>query len=252
MGEQLNYDNFAEKYAQTRWADSWIVAPLLREVERLPANSTIVEIGCGTGNYIIAISEEIPCHVYKGFDLSDGMLRVARARSTRIEFSQGNAALRFPYPDGCCDLAFAVNVIHHIESTDVFLRESARILKPGGRLLIVTDSEENIRSRSLTRYFPETLEIELRRYPQLPVLHRHAEGVGLQLLGEEAAEGSIDLDASFISKLEQKCSSAMRLISPETHRRGIKRVQRASERGEQWFSCYTVIKYEIFPTTNAT
>jgi SAM-dependent methyltransferase len=80
----------------------------------LPAKATVVEIGCGTGNYIVALADALPDYVYKGFDLSLGMLEVAQARSTRVVFAQGNADVHFPYPDGCCHLAFAVDVIHHI------------------------------------------------------------------------------------------------------------------------------------------
>ena len=58
------------------------------------------------------------------------------------------------------------------------------------------------------------------------------------------AEGTIALDDSFISKLEQKCGSAMRLISPEAHARGVDRLRWAAERREEWASCYTVLTYE--------
>ena len=244
MEQSMNYDEFAENYAQTRWAVPWVLQPLLGEVQSLPENSTLVEIGCGTGNYITAISKELPHHIYKGFDLSEEMLKVARSRSSEIEFLSGNAEVRFPYPSGHCELAFAVDVIHYIECLDVFFREGARILKPGRSLLIITDSEANIRNRSLTQYFPETFQIELERYPSLEVLHRKAERAGLKLIGTETAEGAIELDEGFISKLEEKCSSAMRLISDQAYREGIARVRQARDQGEEWLSCYTVIKYK--------
>ncbi len=240
----MDYDDYAESYAHTRWAVPWIVGPLIAEARRLQRDSTIVEIGCGTGNYVIALSEALPHYAYEGFDRSEEMLAVARQRCGQIAFASGDAEVRFPYSDEYCDLAFVVDVIHHIEKVDVFFQEVARVLKPGGKLLIVTDSADNIRNRSLTRYFPETLDVEFARYPSLERLHRAAGDAGLTLSGTQAAEGSTEFDDSFVAKLEEKCSSALRLISSEAHQEGMERVRHAQRKGETWFSCYTVLKYE--------
>ena len=244
MGRPMNYNDYAVKYAHTRWAVPWVLEPLLREVEYLTENSTVIEIGCGTGNYIIALSNEIPDRNYCGFDLSEEMLKVARSRSSAVEFIHGDAEVQFPFTSAHGELAFLVDVIHYIVNLNYFFSEAARILKPEGHLFIVTDSVDNIRNRSLTKYFPEILDIELDRYPSLTLLHQNAEQAGLELLGEELIEGTIDLDDAFISKLEGKCSSAMRLISDEEHQRGVERVRRAQSRGEKWFSLYTLIRYK--------
>ena len=177
-----------------------------------------------------------PCHLQ--------MLKVARLRCNQIPFKKGNADARFPYSSAHCDLAFAVDVMHHIENIDVFFCEVARILKPQGRLLIVTDSEKNIRNRSLTRYFPEALHIELDRYPSMEELHETAARAGLTFVETEAAEGAIKLNDSFISELEMKCSSALRLIPSDAHQRGMQRIRRAQRQSEKWISCYTMVKYE--------
>ena len=223
MGRPMNYNDYAMKYAHTRWAVPWVLEPLLRETEYLPVNSTVVEIGCGTGNYIIALSNEIPDRNYCGFDLSEEMLKVARTRYSAVEFIQGDAEVQFPFPSTHGELAFLVDVIHHIVNLELLFSEAARILKLDGHLFIVTDSLDNIRSRSLTKYFPEILDIELDRYPSLPLLHQNAEQAGLELLGEDPIEGTINLDETFISKLEGKCSSAMRLIPDEEHQRGMEK-----------------------------
>lgn len=211
-------------------------------MEHLPVNSTFIEIGCGTGNYIIALSNEITYRNYCGFDLSEEMLKVARSRSSTVEFIHGDSEVQFPFDTW--RLAFLVDVIHYIVNLELFFGETASILKSEGQLLIVTDSEDNIRNRSLTNYFPEILDIELDRYPSLSLLHQNAEKVGLELLGEEPSDGTIDFNEIFISKLEGECSSGMRLIPEEDHQRGIKRVRRAQSRGEKWFSLYTLIKYK--------
>jgi SAM-dependent methyltransferase len=239
----MDYDDYAATYAHTRWAVPWILEPLRRAAGRTPSGATIVEIGCGTGNYVVALAAAVPGRVYKGFDLSTGMLQVARARRSSVEFAVGNADQTFPYGDRSAALAFAVDVVHHLERIDNFICEAARILEPAGELIVVTDSAENVRRRSLTRFFPEILAIELARYPELAVLHAAAGAAGFDLCGEEPAEGSIPLDDEFIAKVAAKCSSAMRLISEDAHARGLARLRTAAARGESWLSCYTVLRY---------
>ena len=56
-------------------------------------------------------------------------------------------------------------------------------------------------------------------------------------------EGNIALDDYFIAKLEQKCSSSMRLISPEAHQAGMGRVRAAQKAGEMWHSLHTCLTY---------
>ena len=69
----------------------------------------------------------------------------------------------WPYADHSADLVFNVDVIHYINDLSVFFQEGRRVLKPGSKLLIATDSEDDLRHRSLTLFFPEILEHELAR-----------------------------------------------------------------------------------------
>ncbi len=239
-----DYDQYAATYAWARSAVPWVVAPLARLVDGLPRGATVLEIGCGTGNYIHALARGRDDVAYVGFDISHPMLREACARRSRAAFLAGDAARSFPCRDDICGLAFAVDVIHHIDGLATFFAEAARVLLPGGRLVLVTDSEDDIRQRSLTTHFPEILSIELQRYPPLGLLHQHAADAGLLLQKEEPAVGHVPLTEEFLQRLAAKCSSAMRLLAPHQHAAGMARVQDARVRGERWLSCYTVLHYE--------
>jgi len=244
MGKFQNYDDYASEYTHTRHAFQWVLDPLTKEAESQTKGSTIVEIGCGTGNYIVALSKELPEYSYKAFDISEEMLIVAKARSDVIEFSSGNADVSFPYPANSIDFLFSVDVIHHIENLKTFFQEVGRTLKPEGLFILVTDSEENIRKRSLSKYFPDILEIELKRYPTIKVLNKIAKALGLELMEINKAEGLTDLDDNFVSKLARKCASSMRLIPDGKHKEGMERIREGQINGEKWISSYSVLKYK--------
>lgn len=245
MGKPLDYNGFAKTYAETRTTVSWVVNPLLREIKKLSQPAAILEIGCGTGNYIIELSERLQENIYKGFDLSENMLAEARKGKNSVEFKQGNGDETFPYPENVFEAAFAVDVIHHIINYEVFFSESRRILKPHGILIIVTDLEENIRKRSGNKFFPERLEVEMERYPKIEELNSFAENSNFKLISSELAENYSEIDDDFISKIERKHSSSLRLISEEAFQLGLERVRLAKINDEKWFSTYTILIYKL-------
>lgn len=238
-----DYDQYAPTYAWTRWAVPWVWTPLVREPNRLAAGSSVLEAGRGTGNYIRALAALRADLTYRGFDLSEPMLQEARAHDSPVEFRVGDGADRFPYDDGQCALVFVVDVVHHLTDLRRFFLEAARVLQTGGLFIVVTDSAETMRQRSLTGHFPEILSIEEQRYPEPRVLHANAAQAGFRLVGEEAAIGDIPLSDGFVERLEAKCSSAMRLLTPEAHAGGMARVRQAQARGEVWRSHYLVLQY---------
>ena len=239
----MDYDAFAPTYAWSRRPHSWVLRPLVEFVDRLPANTAVLEIGCGTGNYIRTLAASRLDFACVGFDLSGPMLREARAFGSRVGFVRGDAARAFPFADQSFHLAFAVDVVHHIDDLRRLFAEAYRTLHPDGRLILFTDSEDTLKRRSLTTFFPTILAVELARYPRILSLNKEANRSGFRLLRQGSATGSVPLDDAFVNSLAARCASSMRLITSAEHKQGMARVRRARERGESWFSCYDVLEY---------
>lgn len=78
--------------------------------------------------------------VVSGFDRSVTMVELARQRlGVEVDLRVADLAGRLPYPDGAFDDAVAALVLHYLEDWTVPLAELRRVLKPGGRLIVVVN-----------------------------------------------------------------------------------------------------------------
>jgi SAM-dependent methyltransferase len=104
----------------------------------LPAVA-VADIGCGEG-YLAVEAAAWASHVV-GIDRSDDVLERAkglaeRRRVTNVEWKKGDL-LRLPLRDATIDVAMLSQSLHHASDPERAVAEAARILRPGGRLLIL-------------------------------------------------------------------------------------------------------------------
>lgn len=106
-------------------------------ISLLPEHWVVGDLGCGTGPLLPLLSSSVKLVI--GVDGSDEMLAAARSRTAHL----GNVDLRrgsleaLPLDAGVLDAAIMMLVLHHLPSPASALAEASRVLKPGGRLLIV-------------------------------------------------------------------------------------------------------------------
>ncbi len=112
----------------------------------LPARAAVLDVATGgghTGLYLAALGHEVILA-----DLAPPMLeraaRTALDRDLNVQ-TRLHAAEQLPYPDGCFDLVTCRVAAHHFSSPADFVRESARVLKIGGFLLLIDGSVEDDR-----------------------------------------------------------------------------------------------------------
>jgi ubiquinone/menaquinone biosynthesis C-methylase UbiE len=97
-----------------------------------------LELGCGTGFFLLNLKQAGVLEEGHVTDLSPGMVAVAERNARGLGFEvQGKVAdaESLPYPDDHFDLVVGHAVLHHIPDVTLALREVLRVLKPGGRFV---------------------------------------------------------------------------------------------------------------------
>jgi SAM-dependent methyltransferase len=138
------------------------------------AGEAALDIGCGPGLTTQALAQQIGATgKVIGVDIAAPMLAIALKRCEnlpQVSFSQCDI-LSMPYENASFDIALATQVYEYVEAIDAALVELARVIRPGGRVLLVdTDwescvwaSSDDVRMRRVidtwNQHIPE---------PQLP------------------------------------------------------------------------------------
>lgn len=117
-------------------------------VRLVPPGLTVADVGCGTGLLTLALAG-VAAHVV-AVDQSPEMVRKARekvrlARLRNVEVRRGRAEA-LPLGPGSCDALFAFHLLRHLARPADAAREFARVLKPGGRVVLVELEPHGIRA----------------------------------------------------------------------------------------------------------
>jgi len=119
--------------------------------EHLPC-SALLDAGCGDGRYFAVIAERPPTERLVGCDIAQRILDTARAAAAAVglepELVRANVE-SLPFEDGAFDLVLCTQVLEHAVDPAAVVRELARVLAPGGSLLLSTDHDRNTVTRVL-------------------------------------------------------------------------------------------------------
>lgn len=131
-GACADYDRVASLYDAV-FADIRVRGPEFRWLDSRVTGGRVLDIGCGTGGLLRQWSDR--CEERVGVDVSQAMLAHARARDADATFTQITGPT-LPFPDGHFDVVTSMLSWRYVD-WDPMLAEVARVLKPGGRLLVV-------------------------------------------------------------------------------------------------------------------
>jgi SAM-dependent methyltransferase len=122
-----------------------------------------LDLGCGTGTFtaVLAAAGARPI----GVEVAEAALERARNAHPELDFRGTPIGGSLPFEDRAFELVWASEVIEHVADTEQWLAEVARVLVPGGRLLLTTPNHPrlSIAIHGIERY-AEPLSDHLRLY----------------------------------------------------------------------------------------
>jgi SAM-dependent methyltransferase len=174
-GEYGNYES--DVYQRVRVATygvdfgqtSWVTTEESTQIPSLLAladNSSVLEIGCGSGVYALHIAKTIGCRI-TGLDINAfgienaNQLAAHHGLSPRASFEVGDVSKPLPFADETFDAIFSNDVLCHIPGRPALLTEMYRVLKSDGGRMLFSDalviggliSHDEIATRSSIGYY---------------------------------------------------------------------------------------------------
>ncbi|MDA7904026.1 class I SAM-dependent methyltransferase [Mariniblastus sp.] len=209
MSKFENYTITSENYDLTRQPVGLeLIFGALACGSRPLGEQTVLDAGCGTGNYLAALHGKVA--KVEGVELNLGMLETAQTKMADcpgMRLQQGSV-LELPIEDGACDGVVVNYVLHHLEdgsdasfaATRSAVAEFHRVLAPGGTLIIQTCYHQQYRQGYwYSALIPAAIDRLVHRFIPLELLEQGMSESGLVPAGrlvslDEVLQGETYLD----------------------------------------------------------
>lgn len=150
--ETAIYNQIGNQYDNTRSADPTITDIVYEELQG-KTHQPILDIGCGTGNYALALHKKGASMI--GVDISEVMLEKAKNKSKDIQWVLSSAT-NLTLDANSVGGAMCINAVQHIGNMQKTFKEIYRVLKKGC-FVIFTPTPECMKHYWLNQYFPQMM-----------------------------------------------------------------------------------------------
>jgi SAM-dependent methyltransferase len=226
MSRVTDYDSIAAGYdVRYRNYDYGEIKSALESFLGAGPLDRILEAGCGTGYWLKAIANRARSVV--GVDRSAGMIDRAKGNGAALVRA---TAERLPFGDGTFDRVVCINALHHFTDRDRFFEECRRVLTAGAGVFTVgLDPHAERDTWWIYDYFPETREIDLRRYPAVRDIRSAMVGAGFswcESVEVQVFEHTMTAQRAFDRGLiDRSFSSQLTVLSDEEFQAGVARIR---------------------------
>ena len=146
------YAKAAERYDE-KWA-FYVEATTRETLRRMPMSpaARVLDVGCGTGELLRRLRAKCPDAMLAGLDPVAEMLAVARDKLSGKEDLRIGYADSLPWAAGSFDVVVSCNMFHYISHPVQALHEMARVLRPGGTLVLTDWCDDYLACRICNLY----------------------------------------------------------------------------------------------------
>jgi SAM-dependent methyltransferase len=189
-----------EQAALTAYLKEVFASPFVQEITarkmsllNLAAGQSVVDVGCGSGVFLPMLAKAVgSAGKAFGVDYSPAMVRDAETKveteglSHIVSVREADAS-RLPFADGSFDAAHCERLLMHLEDPNVALIEMARVVRPGGRIVVAEPDWGGIRIDH-----PDRADFDAIYHRALPMRHPD---MGLTILRRMQEIGLTDVTA---------------------------------------------------------
>ncbi len=220
----IDYDAASRTYDHTRKHSENLIERFSQRMS-LTDQTTVLDFGCGTGNYLSRLHSEFGCRCC-GVEPSEGMRVAALNKNPALDIRSGDHT-NIPFENKSFDFVFMTDVIHHVPDLNRMFSELCRVLKFEAYLCIATQSHDQIRSRFYNGYFPSLASKEMHRYPDIPSIVETARESGLthEITEVLPASSYAAITEEFVKNVEEKNYSMFLLLDEDEFISGLKRIK---------------------------
>jgi len=193
---------------------------------------TVIDLGSGTGRFTPALAETFGGPAF-GVEPAAAMRRAAQTGSAhpRVTYLAGEAA-RIPLPDAIADLVLMFLSFHHVPDQAAATREIARVVKPGGRVILRSTFKERIPDHWWRGFFPRSHAIEEAMFPSAAEARALFEGAGFVTVETVFREVPFERDlGEAVEKLRLRAVSTFEHMTDEELDEGFARIDAALAAG---------------------
>jgi ubiquinone/menaquinone biosynthesis C-methylase UbiE len=224
---RVDYDAIADLYDATPYRTKRVDPELLAVARRFASSGwfATLDIGCGTGNQLIADRAALPSGQLVGLDHSLGMLRQARRKAPAITWVQGDGAT-LPFRGESFDFVSCQFAFHHIADNAGAIREAFRVLRRRGRFVIRNFCPQESPHWLFYQYFPEARTIDLEDFCSPEAIKTEMQRAGFDAVALELEHLRIeqDLRTWFEEVRRRHTCSQLLAISDAAYEAGLNRL----------------------------
>lgn len=223
---QTNYNSYYEKigeaYNKIRLDSDTNMENIIKMIKKYAPrkDANILDIGCGTGKY----GELMEANGFKVIGIDQSETQIKQAQEL-IEAYQEDAT-NLSFADNTFDICTMIIMIQQLskENRIKAFKEAYRVLKPNGILLIKTCSHSDLEYRFTAKYFPRTLEIDRKRYPDIEELKSNLSDFG-DIKIENSSIPVKKKREILIERFQKRGTSNLSFLTDEELKEGIKRFE---------------------------
>jgi ubiquinone/menaquinone biosynthesis C-methylase UbiE len=184
-----------------------------------------LDLGSGTGRMAPSLADAFGGPVY-GVEPSDKM-RAQAVRHPAVAYAAGSAE-HIPLTDASCDAALVFFVWHHVDDREAAARELRRVVRPGGRLFLVTNLSDRMPDVWWFRVMPEWKEADRAQFRSEQAVQGDFTGAGWRLDSRDQVTWprSASLSEDF-EKLKLRSVSVFERMSEEVAEVGFDKIEAA-------------------------